>query len=149
MEYQATQKDWLKNKSILDVLVLIYTISGFFISFYLILVGQIWVNLLGIILITHTSIWAALLTHEFMHDTIFQKPKLNYIFGVLMTIISGACYVPYRLKYGEGLQKSVIIEPGDFIYIPGNVPHQPINLSQTEPVKSIVACNFDVSEQSN
>ena len=36
-------------------------------------------------------------------------------------------------RYGEGLSKSVINEAGDFIFIPPDVPHQPFNLSDTEP----------------
>ena len=30
--------------------------------------------------------------------------------------------------YGEGLKKSVINEAGDFLYIPADLPHKPINL---------------------
>ncbi|MEH1830224.1 MAG: fatty acid desaturase [Nostoc sp.] len=97
---ESEGKAWLNHKLILDIFVMNYTILGLFIGLYLILLDQFWLNLLGTILITHTSIWAALLTHEFIHDTIFQKPKINYGFGVLMTIISGACYVRYTLlKY--------------------------------------------------
>ncbi len=48
--------------------------------------------------------------------------------------------------YGEGLHKSVINEAGDFVYIPPDVPHQPRNLSDTEPVLAIVARN-DPNEQ--
>jgi fatty acid desaturase len=94
---EPEKQNWLKNRLILDACVLIYTIGGFFISLYLILVDQVWANLLGMTLMIHTSIWATLLTHEFMHDTIFKKPKINYIFGVLMTIISGGCYFSYKL----------------------------------------------------
>ena len=49
-------------------------------------------------------------------------------------------------RYGEGLKKSVVNEAGDFIFIPPDVPHQPINLSQTEPAIAIVARN-DPEEQ--
>ncbi|QLE43515.1 cupin domain-containing protein [Nostoc sp. C052] len=52
-----------------------------------------------------------------------------------------------EVKYGQDLKKSVIVNTGDFIYIPGNVLHQVINLSATEPVKSIIACNFDVIQE--
>jgi uncharacterized RmlC-like cupin family protein len=48
--------------------------------------------------------------------------------------------------YGEGLSESVINEAGDFIFIPANVPHQPINISDTEEVVAIVARN-DPNEQ--
>ena len=48
--------------------------------------------------------------------------------------------------YGEGLRQSVINEAGDFIFIPPNVPHQPANLSQTEPAIAIITRN-DPKEQ--
>lgn len=50
--------------------------------------------------------------------------------------------------YGEGLKQCVIHEAGDFIFIPAGVPHQPRNLSDTEPAQAIVARN-DPNEQEN
>lgn len=49
-------------------------------------------------------------------------------------------------RYGPGLAHSVINEAGDFLYIPPDVPHQPVNLSSTEPARAIVARN-DADEQ--
>ncbi len=49
-------------------------------------------------------------------------------------------------KYGERLEKSVVNVAGDFIYIPADVPHQPTNLSKTEPAIAIVSRN-DGDEQ--
>jgi uncharacterized RmlC-like cupin family protein len=49
-------------------------------------------------------------------------------------------------KYGDKLEQSSINEAGDFIFIPPNVPHQPINLSDTEEVVAVVARN-DPNEQ--
>lgn len=49
-------------------------------------------------------------------------------------------------RYGAGLKKSIINEAGDFIFIPPNVPHQPKNLSETEPAMAIVSRN-DPNEQ--
>jgi uncharacterized RmlC-like cupin family protein len=49
-------------------------------------------------------------------------------------------------RYGEGLKKSVVNEAGDFIFIPADVPHKPVNLSDTEPAIAIVARN-DADEQ--
>ncbi len=51
-------------------------------------------------------------------------------------------------RFGEGLKQSVINEEGDFIFIPPGVPHQPFNLSETEPAQAIVARN-DPNEQEN
>ena len=49
-------------------------------------------------------------------------------------------------RYGEGLKKSVVNVAGDFIFIPPDVPHQPFNLSDTEPAIAIVTRN-DPDEQ--
>lgn len=49
-------------------------------------------------------------------------------------------------KYGENLEHSSINEAGDFLFIPPNLPHQPVNLSDTEQVIAVVARN-DPNEQ--
>ena len=51
-----------------------------------------------------------------------------------------------KTLYGEGLKKSMINEAGDFIYIPADLPHKPINLSTTEAAEAIVA-RTDPDEQ--
>jgi uncharacterized RmlC-like cupin family protein len=48
--------------------------------------------------------------------------------------------------YGDGLKESVVTEKGDFLFIPPGVPHQPVNLSDTEPALAIVSRNI-ASEQ--
>ena len=50
--------------------------------------------------------------------------------------------------YGENLQESLLMEKGDFLFIPPGVPHQPINLSDTEPAVAIVSRN-DPNEMEN
>jgi uncharacterized RmlC-like cupin family protein len=49
-------------------------------------------------------------------------------------------------RYGPGLRQSKIVEEGDFVFIAADVPHQPVNLSQTETALAIVARN-DANEQ--
>jgi uncharacterized RmlC-like cupin family protein len=49
-------------------------------------------------------------------------------------------------RYGPGLTESVVTGAGDFLFIPPDVPHQPVNLSQTEPARAIVVRN-DPNEQ--
>jgi uncharacterized RmlC-like cupin family protein len=44
-------------------------------------------------------------------------------------------------RYGPDLAESVITEAGDFVFIPAGVPHQPRNLSDTEPATAVVARN--------
>jgi uncharacterized RmlC-like cupin family protein len=49
-------------------------------------------------------------------------------------------------RYGKGLERSVVHEEGDFLFIPPGLPHQPVNLSATETALAIVARN-DPGEQ--
>ena len=49
-------------------------------------------------------------------------------------------------RYGPRLEQSIITEAGDFLFIPPNVPHQPVNLSDTEEVIAVVSRN-DPNEQ--
>jgi uncharacterized RmlC-like cupin family protein len=49
-------------------------------------------------------------------------------------------------RYGEGLRQSVVNVASDFLFVPPDVPPQPINLSETEPAVAIVARN-DPNEQ--
>ena len=49
-------------------------------------------------------------------------------------------------RYGHNLEQSCLNEAGDFLFIPPNLPHQPVNLSDTEQVIAVVARN-DPNEQ--
>ena len=49
--------------------------------------------------------------------------------------------------YGENLEESVINQAGDFIFIPPDIPHQPFNLSNTEPAIAIVTRNDGLEQE--
>jgi len=51
-----------------------------------------------------------------------------------------------RTRWGAALENEVISEPGDFLFVPPGVPHEAINLSDTEPARAVVARN-DPAEQ--
>ena len=59
-----------------------------------------------------------------------------------------------RFRYGDALEESIDAGPGDFIYVPPRLVHQEINLSDSQPVESIVVrdsqenvvVNVDVAE---
>ena len=70
------------------------------------------------------------------------QPHIHDGYETALYIIKGRA----KTRYGEGLSESVINEAGDFIFIPANVPHQPMNISDTEEVVAIVARN-DPNEQ--
>ena len=46
-----------------------------------------------------------------------------------------------RLHFGDGLERSIDAETGDFIYVPSNTVHVEENLSLSEPAELIVARN--------
>jgi uncharacterized RmlC-like cupin family protein len=49
------------------------------------------------------------------------------------------------VRYGPGLEERLTVEEGDFLFIPADLPHQPVNLGG-EPALAIVARN-DPNEQ--
>jgi uncharacterized RmlC-like cupin family protein len=53
-----------------------------------------------------------------------------------------------RHEYGPDLEHTVDNEAGDFIFIEPGVPHEVLNLSDTEPVIAVVA-RSDASEWEN
>jgi len=69
-------------------------------------------------------------------------PHIHDGYETALYVIKGRA----ETRYGDGLSESVINEAGDFIFIPANVPHQPVNISDTEEVIAIVARN-DPNEQ--
>jgi uncharacterized RmlC-like cupin family protein len=70
------------------------------------------------------------------------EPHYHDGFETAIYLISGRV----ETLYGAGLRQSCINGPGDFIFIPPGVPHQPRNLSQTEAAYAIVSRN-DAKEQ--
>jgi uncharacterized RmlC-like cupin family protein len=50
------------------------------------------------------------------------------------------------MYYGEQLERHLVARAGEFMYLPANVPHQPYNVSQTEPCHAVVA-RTDPNEQ--
>ena len=70
------------------------------------------------------------------------KPHVHLGYETAIYILSGRV----ETRYGPGLSQSVINEAGDFIFIPADLPHQPVNLSSTEPAQALVARN-DPNEQ--
>lgn len=70
------------------------------------------------------------------------EPHLHRGYETAIYVLAGRV----KTLYGPGLQESVITEAGDFLFIPADVPHQPVNLSDSEPARAIVARN-DPNEQ--
>lgn len=108
-------------------------------------------------------------------ETVTTRQRLPYFVGIgrstagatgislnLVVIPPGAAAEPHSHKdfetaiyvlegrvetrYGRGLAKRKVNRAGDFLFIPAGVPHQPVNLSATDPARAIVARN-DANEQ--
>ncbi|MFG2004036.1 cupin domain-containing protein [Spirillospora sp. NPDC048911] len=56
-------------------------------------------------------------------------------------VISGA----HEVRFGDDLQERAWLEPGDFLYIPANVPHLPVNRGEHDAV--VLVARTDASEQ--
>jgi uncharacterized RmlC-like cupin family protein len=48
--------------------------------------------------------------------------------------------------YGENLEQHILVKPGDFVYIPADMPHLPYNPSSTENCVAVIA-RTDPNEQ--
>lgn len=70
------------------------------------------------------------------------EPHFHKGFETSIYLIKGRV----QTLYGENLAKSVVNVAGDFIFIPDGLPHQSINLSDSEAAVAIVARN-DPNEQ--
>lgn len=70
------------------------------------------------------------------------EPHFHKGFETAIYILEGRV----ETRFGRGLARTMVSKAGDFLFIPPDLPHQPINLSATEPARAIVARN-DANEQ--
>ncbi|BAZ44272.1 putative fatty acid desaturase [Chondrocystis sp. NIES-4102] len=81
-----------KHQALSNFLAISYTIIAFVCGIILLFSPIAIINLFSVILLTHSLIYSAYLTHEFMHGTIFKSRSWNTIFGNIMLWINGGCY---------------------------------------------------------
>ena len=62
------------------------------------------------------------------------KAHIHDGFDLMLYILQGNV----RHEYGPGLRQTLENKAGDFLYIKPGVPHEVINLSDTEPVVAVV-----------
>lgn len=72
------------------------------------------------------------------------KPHYHKEFETGIYVLEGRV----ETYYGDQLQYSVINEAGDFIYIPPDLIHQPVNLDKVNSARALVVRN-DPNEQEN
>lgn len=81
-----------KQKAFWNEIAITYTFLGYISGIALLFVSNIWLNILGTGFLTHSLIYSAYLSHEFMHGTIFKDRRHNVIFGQLVLWMNGGCY---------------------------------------------------------
>ena len=70
------------------------------------------------------------------------EPHLHKGYETAIYLLKGRV----ETRFGPGLRQARVTEAGDFVFIAADVPHQPVNLSETETAVAIVARN-DPNEQ--
>ncbi|WP_051470214.1 fatty acid desaturase family protein [Fischerella sp. PCC 9605] len=102
MPTQISQIDRDRNfylhtkKPLWDITAIFYVLAGYCGAIALLLLPQIWLNVLGAVLLTHSLVLSAYLSHEFMHGTIFNERKWNAVGGNIMLWLNGGCYASFK-----------------------------------------------------
>jgi fatty acid desaturase len=76
--------------------VLAWVAGGWLASFALMGAASPLLNVLGVLLCTHTMVLAAYLIHEAAHQTLFTEQRLNYAVGECMNFIAGSSYASFE-----------------------------------------------------
>lgn len=84
------------NPALLNSLLIGYVCAVYLAGVGLLLFHSWLLNAIGVVLTVHGLVLSTVLTHEFLHDSIFKQRHLNRLFGQIMTHINGACYAPYE-----------------------------------------------------
>jgi fatty acid desaturase len=82
-----------------NLLVISYTFLGWALGVALLTAAHPLLNVVGVLLTTHTLICSAYLIHECIHNTVFLGVKPNDRLGLCLSWLNGACIADYqRLK---------------------------------------------------
>lgn len=85
-----------KEKAFWNEIAIAYSFLGYLGGIALFFGPNHWLNILGLVFLTHSLIYSAYLSHEFMHGTIFKDRRRNVIFGQLMVWMNGGCYYGFQ-----------------------------------------------------
>ncbi|MBW4661889.1 MAG: fatty acid desaturase [Drouetiella hepatica Uher 2000/2452] len=86
----SQRRNWINR------LVIAYVFVGYGFSIACIS-SQSWAaNILGVLLLIHTLLWAAYFVHEFVHHTVFRQPRLNALLASIMLFLTGSCYCHFQ-----------------------------------------------------
>ncbi|MBD2461138.1 fatty acid desaturase [Oscillatoria sp. FACHB-1407] len=81
-----------RQKPVLNAIAIFYTLASYVGGIALLLLPNGWLNALGVVVLTHSLIYSAYLSHEFMHSSIFVGRRWNAFWGDVMLWLNGGCY---------------------------------------------------------
>jgi fatty acid desaturase len=81
-----------RQEPLLNAIAILYSLISYGGGIALLIPQNLGVNVLGVVVLTHSFVWSAYLSHEFMHSTIFATRRWNAIWGTVMLWITGAVY---------------------------------------------------------
>ena len=84
------------HKNNWNVIVILYIVCGYYGALTLMLLANIWLNSLGIVLLTHSLVLSAYMSHDFMHGAIFTNMRWNAVGGNIMLWLNGGCYAKFK-----------------------------------------------------
>ena len=68
---EAVEIDYAGNL-LWNAIAIGYTFTAYGVSLFLLCLSNGWLNVLGVVLLTHSLVYSAYLAHEFMHSNIFR-----------------------------------------------------------------------------
>jgi fatty acid desaturase len=85
-----------REAALANCTVLLWVLSGWLGSFYLMGARSAGLNCLGVLLCTQTMVLAAYLVHEAAHQTLFAPGRGNSAIGEVMSFIAGSSYASFE-----------------------------------------------------
>ena len=85
-----------QKKPVWNIIAILYIVGGYCGGIALLLLSNLWLNALGVVLLTHSLVLSGYMTHEFMHGTIFTDMKWNAVGGSVMVWLNGGCYARFK-----------------------------------------------------
>ncbi|GAB1538094.1 hypothetical protein NUACC21_07520 [Scytonema sp. NUACC21] len=121
-----------RKKPLWNVIVIFYVFSGYCGGIALLLSSNIWLNTLGVVLLTHSLVLSAYLSHEFMHGTIFTNMQWNAIGGNIMLWLNGGCYARFKDLAQEHISHHVNKADSVVFNLPAFISNLP------KPIRSLI-----------
>ena len=85
-----------RKAALINSTVMLVTACGWLGSFALMAAGNVFLNIIGVLLCAQTMVWAAYLIHEAAHQALFAGPRLNLVAGETANFIAGSSYASFE-----------------------------------------------------